>query len=59
MIIVGSAQMGPVAPWLDITNSHQKYLIRTHRWKANESVLECSPEQFPTLAEPEALLVAS
>lgn len=42
----GTEKFGTVAPWFDITNSRQRYWIRTHRWKNPEFPSECTSELF-------------
>jgi hypothetical protein len=46
----GPAQIGAAAPWSDVTNSDQRYWIRTRRWKTPDYFLEYPPELFPALA---------
>lgn len=50
-----AAQLGPVAPWLDVANSYQRHWARIHRWKNPEYFSEYNPELLPALAELDAL----
>lgn len=52
----GTTQIGPVAPWFDIANSHQRHWNRTHRWNDPEHSSEYPPGLFPALADLDALL---
>jgi len=51
----GTAQIGAVAPWFDITNSYQRRRICTHRWKNPEYLSEYDPDLFRGLADLDAL----
>jgi hypothetical protein len=35
--------LSAVAPWFDVTNSDQRYWIRTHRWKTPAHFSEYPP----------------
>lgn len=50
-----TAQIVPVAPWFDITNSHGSYWIRNHRWKNPEYFPEYHTDLFPRLANLDAI----
>lgn len=51
----GTTQIVTVAPWFDITNSHQRYERRTHRWRAPQLLPEYLPELIPALPGLDAL----
>lgn len=50
-IRTGTTQIRAVAPWFDITNSFQRYWIRTHSWRSPQHSAEYPPELFQTPAE--------
>lgn len=52
----GTARLGAVARWFEITSSDLRYLIRTHRRKNPQYFSKSLPELFPALAEREALV---
>ena len=51
----GTAQIGAVARWFDVTSADLRYLIRTHRRKNPQYFLRSLPELFPALGTREAL----
>lgn len=51
----GTTQIVTVAPWFDITNSHQKYWVRTHRWKPSGQLSESLPDPFLAFVDLQAM----
>jgi hypothetical protein len=51
----GSAQIGAVARWFDVTSSDLRYLIRAHRRKSPEYFSKSFVDLFPALAGGTAL----